>query len=78
MEKNSDKSIEVLEMLDKVKERMDSCMRALKEAAKLATFSQNIESAFTSSDYLKVIHHFNFVYRFLNYFVSSADRLQQQ
>ena len=55
MEGNTDTSVEILDMLDKVKDRMELCMRALKEASKLASFGQNIESVFTSGDYLKVL-----------------------
>ena len=54
MEGNTDRSVEMLEILDKVKDRMELCMRALKEASKLASFGQNIESVFTSGDYLRV------------------------
>jgi hypothetical protein len=54
MEGNTDQSVAMLEILDKVKDRMELCMRGLKEASKLASFGQNIESVFTSGDYLKV------------------------
>lgn len=60
MEGNTDKSVEMLETLDKVKDRMELCMKALKEAAKLASFGQTIESIFTTNDYLNV---FNCLFR---------------
>lgn len=54
MEGTTGNTVEILDTIDKVKDRMELCMRALKEASKLATFGQNIEAVFTSGDYLKV------------------------